>query len=323
VHLGMLWVASLLVPTPGRSEWSEEWRNEMWYVLRECSSQTSIQPRSIKEAAVFCMGAYRDAIWLRMRSWQKQQVLSRICGSPAFCLLFLSVAFFAAWGFARMSPRVAAGMSRVEVYPWPISEQNASPCDCVSDLIAEGRSAKFVQQYFDGFSHYKLTRQAVLGPTMTMTEWTIGHAKADLFAALRLPILSMQPGKAPTDRSPRILLSEQTWRQDFGAKTNIGGARLRVGSVNATIGGVALGASMGLPGNVNAWLLGADSQVGGGNAEFVAWHLTPAGYFQMGPRWVLSLFGIVLAFLVLPCLTYLSWEITVAVSTHYRSAAEA
>ena len=58
VHLGMLWVDSLLVPTSRRSEWSEEWRNEMWYVLRECSSQTSIQPRSIKEATVFCMGAY-------------------------------------------------------------------------------------------------------------------------------------------------------------------------------------------------------------------------------------------------------------------------
>jgi len=81
---------------------------------------------------------------------------------------------------------------------------------------------------------------------------------------------------------------------------------LRIGSVNATVAGVALGASMGLPGNVNAWLLGADSQVEGGNAEFVAWHLTPSGYFQMGPRWVLSLFGIVLAFLVVPCLTRLS-----------------
>ena len=57
-HLGMLWGASLMVPKLRRSEWSEEWRNELWYVLRECSSQTSIHPRSIKEATGFCIGAY-------------------------------------------------------------------------------------------------------------------------------------------------------------------------------------------------------------------------------------------------------------------------
>lgn len=86
-HLGMLWVASLLVPTSRRSEWSEEWRNELWYVLRECSPQTSIHHRPIKEATVFCLGAYRDAIWLRKRSWQKQQLLSRIWDRlhSAFC----------------------------------------------------------------------------------------------------------------------------------------------------------------------------------------------------------------------------------------------
>jgi hypothetical protein len=305
-HLGMLWSASLFVPTSGRSEWLDEWQGELWYVLRECSPKASAHPRSMKEATAFCLGAYRDAIWLRKRLWQKQQFFSRICGSPAFCLLLLIVAFFAAWGFALISPRVAAGMSRIEVYPWPTSNQNAAPCDCASDLIAEGRSVIFVQQYFDGFSHYQLTRKIVSGPIMTMTQWTIGHARSDLFTVLRLPVLSMRTATATPNKLAQILLSEQTWRRDFGAKTNIGGATLRVGSVNVTIAGVALGASVGLPGNVNAWLLGPDSQVGRNNAEFVAWHLTPSGYFQMGPRWVLSVFGIVLAFLVVPCLTRLS-----------------
>jgi hypothetical protein len=163
-----------------------------------------------------------------------------------------------------------------------------------------------VQQYFDGFSHYKLMRQIVSGPTVTMTEWTIGHATSDLFTVLRLPVRYIPPAVAATNKLPQILLSEETWRRDFGAKTNIGGVTLRVGSVNATVVGVALGASMGLSGKVNAWLLGPDSQVGSNNVEFVAWHLTPSGYFQMGPRWVLSLFGIILGFLVVPCLTRLS-----------------
>ena len=38
MHLGLLWGASLLVPGSERSEWSREWRTELWYVLRECSS---------------------------------------------------------------------------------------------------------------------------------------------------------------------------------------------------------------------------------------------------------------------------------------------
>ena len=305
-HEGMLWGASLLVPASRRTDWLEEWQGELWYVLRECSAKTSVHPRSMKEATAFCLGAYRDAIWLRRRLWQKQQLLSRICGSPGFCLLLLLGTFFAAWGFARLSPRVAAGLSRIEVYPWPISDQNAVPCDCASDLIAEGRSVTFVQQYFDGFSHYKLTRQRVSGSTMPGAEWTIAHARPDFFTVLQLPVRHMLPAMEPSDNLPQIVLSEQTWRRDFGAKANLGGIRLHVGSVDGTLAGVAPGAAMGLSGGADAWLLSPDSQGESSGPDFVVWHLTPAGYFQMGPRWVLSLFGIVLAFLVVPCITHLS-----------------
>ena len=44
VHLGLLWGASLLVPAWKRSEWSQEWRTELWYVLRKCLSETSLDP---------------------------------------------------------------------------------------------------------------------------------------------------------------------------------------------------------------------------------------------------------------------------------------
>ena len=59
MHLGLLWGASLLVPRSKRSEWSREWRTELWYVHRECSSATSLSPtfRSVIEATAFCLGA--------------------------------------------------------------------------------------------------------------------------------------------------------------------------------------------------------------------------------------------------------------------------
>ena len=57
VHLGLVWGASLLVPASKRSEWLEEWRAELWYVLRECSSITSDHPRSMKRSHCILHGS--------------------------------------------------------------------------------------------------------------------------------------------------------------------------------------------------------------------------------------------------------------------------
>ncbi len=48
----ILHVASLLAPSDQRAEWLEEWRSELWYVPR-------------RGATRFCLGAFRDALWLR------------------------------------------------------------------------------------------------------------------------------------------------------------------------------------------------------------------------------------------------------------------
>src|SRR6202035_4329218 len=37
-------VRRMLVPRSKRSEWSREWRTELWYVRRECFSATSLNP---------------------------------------------------------------------------------------------------------------------------------------------------------------------------------------------------------------------------------------------------------------------------------------
>lgn len=60
MHLGLLWGACLLVPAWRRSEWSPEWRTELWYVLR---------------------------------GWRKQLLFAGIRTSPSACLLVLVAAF--------------------------------------------------------------------------------------------------------------------------------------------------------------------------------------------------------------------------------------
>lgn len=299
MHLGLLWSASLLVPRWKRAEWSQEWRTELWYVLQEWPSETSLRSRSVREATAFCMGAYMDAIWLRRRSWQIERPLTRIRSSAAAYLLLLIAIFFLTWGIARTSPRVTAGMSRIQVYPWLMSVRGTPPCDCPFDFVVGRRSLGATQLFFDGFSHYRIMQEPVWSGDMPRTEWTVAQARSDFFDVLHFPVRLTQAVTRVPDRVPQVVLGQGTWVRDFGGKANIAGTKLRVGSVDAVVAGVAFGGSMGLPGGANAWLLGADPQAKSGKSEYVVGHLSPSGYLDDG-RWGLSVAGILLAFLLLP-----------------------
>ena len=80
IHLAMLRTAAWLVPGEQRTEWLAEWSAELWYVRRSCRRQ----------ATVFCLGAFRDALWL----W-RNRVPDAPPGpwfeSPARCLGFLAL----------------------------------------------------------------------------------------------------------------------------------------------------------------------------------------------------------------------------------------
>jgi hypothetical protein len=192
VHLVLIRAASLFVPAFDRSEWLQEWQAELWYLLRECLSQASLDRRPIWQATAFCLGAYRDAFWLRKRSWQRQQPwsrsLARIRGSASSCLLLLIAVFFSARGMARISGRVAAGMSKVQVYPWRPTIQREVPCDCALDLATGRRSLQTAQQFFDGYEHYTIAHQAVSAPGVPQSKWTIAFAESSFFAVLHLPV---------------------------------------------------------------------------------------------------------------------------------------
>ncbi len=298
MHLGLLWGASLLVPRRKRSEWSREWRTELWYVLRECSCKANARPSSIREATAFCLGAYQDAIWLRRQSWQKQRPLSRVAGSPYVCLLLLIGALLVSWGIAHMSSRVAAGMSRIQVYPRRVSD-TGTPCDCPFDLAVGRGSFEATRLLFDGFSQYQITQDSVWSEKMPGSKWTVAQARSDFFDVPHLPVLFTDGITRVPDSLPHIVLSQDTWRRNFGRKLNIAGAKLHVGSVDAIVVGVASRDSMGFPGRANAWLLGPDPQLGSSRSEFVVGHLSRAGYFDDG-RWGLSVGGILLGLLVLP-----------------------
>ena len=89
VHLAILRSAALLVPGPQRAEWFAEWSAELWYVNRG--------------ATAFCLGAFRDAFWLRRNNPTRMAPRTFSLRSPLSCLLFLA-ALAAVSVYLRLSP---------------------------------------------------------------------------------------------------------------------------------------------------------------------------------------------------------------------------
>lgn len=80
-------LASLLVPDNQRAEWVTEWQSELWYINRS-------------RAALFCLGAFRDALWLRWNDPEAEHLNSNKLSpaarvrshleSPLSCLALLA-----------------------------------------------------------------------------------------------------------------------------------------------------------------------------------------------------------------------------------------
>jgi hypothetical protein len=71
LHIAILRNAALLVPAPERGEWLAEWKAELWYVERD--------------ATTFCLGSFRDALWLRSNSLSARRMFN--LDSPLRCVL--------------------------------------------------------------------------------------------------------------------------------------------------------------------------------------------------------------------------------------------
>jgi len=74
LHVAILRNAALFVPAPERAEWFAEWRAELCYVDHGATS--------------FCLGSFRDALWLRHNNPNPRPTFS--LESPWRCVLLLA-----------------------------------------------------------------------------------------------------------------------------------------------------------------------------------------------------------------------------------------
>jgi hypothetical protein len=79
IHLAILRAAGWLVPHDQRTEWLAEWQAEVWYISRGDQGK----------ATAFCLGAFRDAFWLRRNSLP-DAMPAFPPASPYFCLAALA-----------------------------------------------------------------------------------------------------------------------------------------------------------------------------------------------------------------------------------------
>jgi hypothetical protein len=211
-HRAILRSAALLVPESQRPDWLAEWRSELWHVRRD--------PRG-RNVATFCMGAFRDAFWLRrhapipwssgilhlnlpsppegIESFPDQGVPA--LSSPGQCLSWLAalgalcvVAAILLPG-ARMVlrcslyPRDLVMLSPVEAGDPSVQNGFFDPYPTVSRMQFESLKAHSAGQ-FTGLAFYVPTRLPVETPNRERT-LTVGRTTADLFRLLNIPVESL------------------------------------------------------------------------------------------------------------------------------------
>jgi len=295
LHLGLLRVASLLVPGGQRAEWWREWHAELWQVRRACAYTGEFCWASEGEIAGFCMGAFQDAfcLWRLGRQSREPQAMpsrSMFMGSAWQCLLFLGVLLGASYAIALLLPGVRAerSLSQCLVRPGLVLIEDAdnedSPRTISSGQYRAWKDRK--QEFFDGFAFYRVTQESVDRETAQegshgSAGWGVARASSNFFSLLGLPVRFRETDASVDADMPSVILSESLWKREFGANPHVAGSVVRVGLRRATITGVAPQGPWQLPGKVDAWLLEPDSQMVPGGEGYVVAHLTASGKSRM------------------------------------------
>jgi hypothetical protein len=230
LHAAILTSARWLVPAPQRAEWFAEWDAELCYIRRARDSC----------ALRFCLGAYKDAFWLR------RQCPYRVLDSPLRCLALLAL-------IAAIS---LVGTGRAAFSSWfrdarGLVELTDTPVEQYEEIWKNARSG------FAGFAFFQRVNEPIRTPR-GMALYSIVQGTGNLFQVLNVPVVRPAPARSAQESGemrPLLIVSRDIWRMDFGNDRRIAGHYLVVGGRRVPVAGVIAEDAWPLEGRVDAWLL--------------------------------------------------------------------
>jgi hypothetical protein len=228
LHLALLSGAALLAPAQDREEWLAEWRAELWYVWP-------------KRRTRFCLGAFRDAFWLRRHSPPPVRLQS-----PWQCLAFLTA---------------LAGISLLFAFRLPLPREMLFPPLPAGLVTISGIAV-------DDYRQLPVPSAAFYGPAeLRGGNFTVSLASRNLFDLLNVPISSA---------THPLVISFSGSRNRFGGDPHILGRTLTVAGRPAQVAAILPDRDWELPGAADAWLLVDDRSLVTGTRGFVVARLNPS-----------------------------------------------
>ena len=337
----LLRCASILLPAKQRAEWLFEWESELWHVRRSCIASAADAWDSEREIAVFCLGAFQDAVCLRGLRRPSQPRVSSFHGSAAACLAVLAGILLVAFLLSLVLPgvRVEHAFSTSQVRSGTILIQDeASDSSSIPSMALEQERIwkQSRQRYFDEFAFYRVTRETVQLQTRKTATWQVAQASSNLLSLVGWPAGNIARNQKHMSDVPLLILSEHTWRGEFSGDPAIFGKILRVGPRMGRVAGIAPDGMGRMPGRADAWLLQSDDELTPAGAGYVVAHLNRSGRSELwdgfvhiasfngshsehdylgkslelqtpGP-WSIYQFAVLIALLGLPALTAVSSE---------------
>lgn len=235
LHLAILRSAALLVPEQQRAEWLAEWTSEIWHARRN--------PRA-KQVMASCLGAFKDAFWLRRygpvpRSYGvlhldvpavpalPEYFPTRelpLLSSPIRCLSLLAIFATLAITSAFLLPYAR----KLILVPWYHDGRNLVMLTPAADWDANGFWVPYLSVSVEQFQSLRdhpdnrfgdLAFYLPIRMQVGATKLLVAQTSADLFRMLGIPI--------PAGNGPRLILADSAWKSTSTATPEQSGGRSR------------------------------------------------------------------------------------------------
>ena len=259
MHVAFLRSASLVVPSPQRSDWYQEWTGELCHVRRECHPAGAFSWAAAWELTAFCLGSFQDAVCLRRLHWETAVVSASAHGSARRCVLGLCAVLAMCAFVARILPgiQIEADASRNPLRPGLLLVQGPQDQGRVGPSISYAQYQDWNsrrQRFFSDLAFYRTERLPVEHAAIGHRDWRVAHASENLFQVLGVE-LALQRTDADADATvPQAILSQSRWRRDFNSNPAVIGEVFSLDHRHVRIVGIAPDEGWRLPSHPDLWI---------------------------------------------------------------------